>query len=67
MKLSPESSTKMSENRLAILRDLGNQLQIKAEKMRLLMRAEEGLGEGDGYQQSTPEITPERHKTAEPG
>ena len=30
-------------SRLAVLKDLGNQLQIKAERMRLLARAEEGL------------------------
>ncbi|XP_053406636.1 protein SFI1 homolog [Mercenaria mercenaria] len=33
--------------RLAVLRDLGNQLQIKAERMRLLARAEEGLEDVD--------------------
>ncbi|XP_060581928.1 protein SFI1 homolog isoform X2 [Ruditapes philippinarum] len=38
---------KGGDSRLAVLRDLGNQLQIKAEKMRLLARAEEGLSDGE--------------------
>ena len=38
-------STKPS--RLAVLKDLGNQLQIKAERMRLLARAEQGLEDND--------------------
>ena len=35
------------DRRLHALRDLGNQLQIKAERMRLLARAEEGLEDAD--------------------
>lgn len=43
--------------RLAALRDLGNQLQIKAERMRLLARAEEGLDDGDYNPYSTNKMT----------
>ena len=35
------------DRRLHALRDLGNQLQIKAERMRLLAQAEEGLEDAD--------------------
>ena len=42
-----------STSRLAVLRDLGNHLQVKAEKMRLLARAEEGLGDFEYNPHST--------------
>ena len=60
MSVSPEKTSPILESRLSILRDLGNQLQIKAEKMRLLMRAEEGLGDVDVALNSPPKITPEK-------
>ncbi|XP_052773983.1 protein SFI1 homolog [Mya arenaria] len=44
------------KNRQAVLRDLGNHLQVKAEKMRLLARAEDGLGDGDYNPYSTHEL-----------
>lgn len=49
-----------SDVQLGVLRDLGKQLQIKAEKMRLLARAEEGLGDAEFNPYSStiaPEIT----------
>ena len=49
-------STKPS--RLAVLKDLGNQLQIKAERMRLLARAEQGLEDNDLNPYVTQTIVP---------
>jgi hypothetical protein len=48
---------KGGDSQLAVLRDLGNQLQIKAEKMRLLARAEEGLSDGEHNPYSSTYVT----------
>ena len=51
-----------TENRrLQALRDLGNQLQIKAERMRLLARAEEGLEDADYNPYVTQKETADTH------
>lgn len=57
--MSDKDRNPAGDFRLAVLRDLGNQLQIKAEKMRLLARAEEGLGDGDFNPYSSTILTRE--------
>ena len=42
-----------------VLQELGNQLHVKAERMRLLAKAEEGLESGDFNPYATVTISPE--------